>query len=150
MNLQLVDVTITVRDLVSMVHETFPKTISFKLELQEQLPPVHIDPNQFHQVLLNLCVNARDAMMGEGILTIRTIKVESSDILRRFPSAEPGEYISVEVADTGMGMDESIKQKIFEPFFTLSSRGKRGRWSFRCGGKNSSGGSRWRGDDPRR
>ncbi len=123
-NLQVVDVNTTVRELVSMVNETFPKTVSFKLDLEEELPPVQIDPNQFHQVLLNLCVNARDAMMGEGILTLRTAKVDSSDFLRRFPLAESGEYVSVAVADTGVGIDESIKQKIFEPFFTTKEVGK--------------------------
>ena len=122
--LETVDVNATIQELATMISETFPKTVSFALLLAEDLPSVRIDHNQLHQALLNLCVNARDAMFGEGNLTIRTRLTQSSHLARRFPKAAEGEYVAIEISDTGVGIDESIKHKIFEPFFTTKEVGK--------------------------
>lgn len=122
--LEAVDVNKTIRELASMISETFPKTISLTLQLGEDLPPVQMDHNQLHQALLNLCVNARDAMFGEGTLTVGTRLIQSTDLANRFPHAAEGGYLAIEVTDTGMGIEDSIKHKIFEPFFTTKEVGK--------------------------
>lgn len=122
--LETVDVNMTLQELASMISETFPKTVSFALQLEEHLPTVRMDPNQLHQALLNLCVNARDAMFGEGTLTLRTRMVKPESIRNRFPRAADVPYLAIDVADTGTGIADSIKNKIFEPFFTTKEVGK--------------------------
>ena len=113
-----------VKDIVKLVRETFSKSISVVSELQRNLPEVKADPTQIHQVLLNLCLNARDAMPDGGILKLRS-RIERGDKLRdRLPKATANEYISVDVSDTGTGMDEATRGRIFEPFFTTKEFGK--------------------------
>lgn len=113
-----------VREVVKLLRETFAKTITISMELEERLPPIVGDPMQLHQVLLNLCVNARDAMPVGGALTLRTRLVSAGELRSRFPRAEFTEYVAVEVADTGIGMDEATRERIFEPFFTTKEVGK--------------------------
>src|SRR3954469_10132830 len=79
-----VDLNGLVRDLERMLQATFPKTINFKLELQEDLPPITADKSQIHQVLLNLCVNARDAMADGGVLTLVTGLTAGADLIEMF------------------------------------------------------------------
>ena len=74
---------------------------------------------------MNLCVNARDAMPGGGRLTIQSsVAVLSESDVRNQPEAKPGWFAVLSVSDTGVGMDESVKQRIFEPFFTTKEKGK--------------------------
>ena len=80
--------------------------------------------HQIHQVLLNLCVNARDAMPEGGKLAISTRTVEGKNIQSKFPKAKHSNYVLVEVSDTGSGMDEETRLRIFEPFFTTKEPGK--------------------------
>ena len=122
--LETLDVNTTVRELAKMISETFPKTISFVYRLEEGVPMILTDHNQLHQVLLNLCVNARDAMSGEGTLTIMTKKVYAHEVRRRFANVADTTYAMISVADNGMGMDESVRNRIFEPFFTTKEVGK--------------------------
>ena len=83
------------------------------------LPAVRADPGQLEQVLLNLAVNARDAMPGGGTLTIRTSTADlSADTSRRHPGTRPGRYVEVAVQDTGIGMTSDVRDRIFERFFT--------------------------------
>ena len=113
-----------ITEIQKLLKETFPKTIEIKCALQEKLPAITGDSTQIHQVLLNLCVNARDAMENSGKLTITTIYISNDEIKIIKPDIEQGEYIEIQVQDTGSGVDETVKQKIFDPFFTTKEKGK--------------------------
>ena len=117
-----------INDLISeiqnLLKETFPKTIEIKSGLQEKLPVITGDSIQIHQVLLNLCVNARDAMQNTGKLTITTKYINFDEITKIKQGIDPGEYVEIQVQDTGAGIDETVKQKIFDPFFTTKEKGK--------------------------
>jgi two-component system cell cycle sensor histidine kinase/response regulator CckA len=102
-------------ELGRMLEETFPRTIAISLTLAPDLPPVEGDRSQLHQTLLNLCVNARDAMPAGGSLSITTERVRIQG---------GGWSIRLTVADTGSGMDETTKSRIFEPFFTTKEPGR--------------------------
>jgi len=99
-----------------------PKTIDVSLELRAKLPMVMADPNQITQALLNLCVNARDAMPQGGRLTLRTSVVDGATINDAGPQAR--EYVCIEVIDTGTGMSDSVRARLFEPFFTTKGIGE--------------------------
>lgn len=107
-----------IREITKLLHETFPKTIDIHTTLDENLPATTADATQIHQVLLNLCVNARDAMPDGGTLTITTTTVAGNTLAKQFPKAAHTRYIRITVTDTGTGIDEATKQRIFEPFFT--------------------------------
>lgn len=113
-----------VMEIEKLFHEMFPKTITLVCHLSENLPLITADSTQLHQVLLNLCVNARDAMAGKGVLTISTQRVAGEPLRGQFVKAAFAEYVLVEVSDTGSGMDETTRQHIFEPFFTTKELGK--------------------------
>ena len=122
--LEKVSVNSIIDELSKMLHETFPRTISLSLHLDPALPPLAVDRIQLHQALLNLCVNARDAMADHGDLTLSTRMVDGNDIARRFANAAGKSFVEVAVTDTGTGMDEITKGRIFEPFFTTKEVGK--------------------------
>src|SRR5262245_893815 len=105
-----------VSELSKLLQQTFPKTIDVTLELDAKLPSLWVDPNQINQALLNLSVNARDAMVGGGKLTLKTFVIEGSKV--QDPAATAESYACIEVKDTGSGMDAAVRQRIFEPFFT--------------------------------
>ncbi|WP_437279602.1 ATP-binding protein [Sorangium sp. So ce375] len=91
-----------------------------------QIWPIHIDRGQFEQVLMNLAVNARDAMPGGGRLTIETANrtLGAGDDGGRMPEIEPGDYVELTVTDTGQGIDDAVQKYVFEPFFTTKEPGK--------------------------
>ncbi len=104
---------------------TLDKSIAIETRLNESLPTVEIDIGQIQQVLMNLCVNARDAMPAGGRLTIESSVAHLSESdARNQPDAKPGWFAVLAVADTGVGMDEGVKGRIFEPFFTTKEKGK--------------------------
>jgi two-component system cell cycle sensor histidine kinase/response regulator CckA len=105
------------RDLVSMMVETFPRTVTIHLDLQDRLPPLLADQNQVQQIVLNLCVNARDAMPGGGSITLTTA-VHSGASLQHLGADPKRGYACLAVVDTGGGMTPEVRQRIFEPFFT--------------------------------
>jgi PAS domain S-box-containing protein len=107
-----------------LIKQTFPKTIEVSLDLDNSLPPVAADPNQLHQMLLNICVNGRDAMPGGGRLTFTTGVVAGEELRHRHPDARPYPYARIAIADTGAGMEESVRTRIFEPFFTTKGSGE--------------------------
>jgi PAS domain S-box-containing protein len=108
----------------ALLQETFPKTIEVKLQLESDLPPLQGDPNQLHQAMLNLCLNARDAMPDGGMLKVKTTTVPGADLRARFQEARDVQYVQLSVADTGLGIDEATKPRIFEPFFTTKPQGQ--------------------------
>jgi len=119
-----VDLNSLVRELEPMLQATFPKTIDFNLELKADLPLITADKSQVHQVLLNLCVNARDAMPNGGTLSLLTSITPGSDLVEMFTGVTADSYACVRVRDTGIGMTRQVKSHIFEPFFTTKERGK--------------------------
>lgn len=122
--LSSVDLNSVVRELERMLQATFPKTIDFDLELQPDLPLVTADKGQLHQVLLNLCVNARDAMPQGGRLTLGTGITSGASLTEIFSGVTAESYACIRVRDTGVGMSREVKSHIFEPFFTTKERGK--------------------------
>ena len=119
-----VDLNALVRELESMLQATFPKTISFNLELAPDLPVITADKSQLHQVLLNLCVNARDAMPAGGTLTLVTSITPGTELTEMFSGVTADSYACIRVRDTGIGMTRQVKSHIFEPFFSTKERGK--------------------------
>lgn len=113
------------KELENILRETFPKSIITKVHLPRELPMVNGNPTQLHQVLINLCVNARDAMPHGGQLTLAAHYVElTQEQAATLPEARPGQYIRWSVEDTGMGIAPNILSRIFEPFFTTKEQGK--------------------------
>ncbi len=118
------DLNELVRELEKMLQATFPKMIDFKLGLQPDLPLITADRSQIHQVLLNLCVNARDAMKQGGTLTLETAITPGAELIKSFTGTDAENYLCIRVRDTGSGMSKQVKSHIFEPFFTTKERGK--------------------------
>lgn len=107
-----------VRDLVALLAETFPRTVAFNVRLADKLPPLLADQNQVQQILLNLCVNARDAMASGGTITVSTELRHGSD-LANITGVDPRKsYACLRVADTGTGITPAVRARLFEPFFT--------------------------------
>jgi signal transduction histidine kinase/ActR/RegA family two-component response regulator len=119
-----VDLNALVRDLERMLQATFPKTISFDLQLQSDLPLITADKSQIHQVLLNLCVNARDAMPDGGTLTLLSSITPGAELTEVFSGVTAESYACIRVRDTGVGMTREVKSHIFEPFFSTKERSK--------------------------
>ena len=111
------DVNSLARDTLDILREIFPKTMNFRLDLDPTLPIIQGDHNQLQQSLINVCLNARDAMPEGGTLSIRTSQTTAAHVSRHFPEAN-GAYARIEISDTGTGMDDEIRQRVFEPFFT--------------------------------
>jgi PAS domain S-box-containing protein len=119
-----VDVNDVIMEVMTMIFETFPKNISYGQNFDKAVPCINADRSQLHQTLLNLCVNARDAMPNGGVLTITTCMVSSISLRLQHPDAIANRYACIEVSDTGEGMTEEIRKHIFEPFFTTKDKGK--------------------------
>jgi len=123
--MKILDLNTLLRELEKMLVRLIGEDIELKLVLDKNLGKVHADPGQIGQVILNLVVNARDAMPSGGKLTIETVNKElNSEYV--FPQAgqTPGRYVMLSVSDTGMGMTPEIQEKIFEAFFTTKEKGK--------------------------
>lgn len=114
-------ITHTNKALVSLIGED----IHLTCHLEDHLQMVRIDPTQIEQILMNLAVNARDAMPGGGMLTVATKNIRADDYYcERHEGLTPGHYVCLSVSDNGTGMDQEILQNIFEPFFTNKETGK--------------------------
>jgi PAS domain S-box-containing protein len=120
----LVNINGMIKELKTMLSETFPRTITIASELGGDVPEITADATQVHQAILNICVNARDAMPAGGKLILRTRAGTRSEVSSYFPEATSERYIRVSISDTGAGMDEGTRQRIFEPFFTTKAKGK--------------------------
>jgi PAS domain S-box-containing protein len=112
-------------DLESIIKDTFPKDIRLQFSVPNDTWTILGDPTQVHQILLNLCVNARDAMPNGGNLTV---SVENCELDEQYAAmhiqAKPGRYVIISVTDSGMGMPPDVIDKIFEPFFTTKELNK--------------------------
>jgi len=114
-----------ISEMLKMMRETFPREIDLGQDLPPDLWTVIADPTQLHQVLLNLCVNARDAMPEGGHLRLTAANVSLAEGDPRLPPpAKPGYYMVMEVSDTGHGIPADIRHRIFDPFFTTKPVGK--------------------------
>jgi nitrogen-specific signal transduction histidine kinase/CheY-like chemotaxis protein len=119
-----VNVNDIVMEIMTMIMETFPKTLTYAQNFDKSIAFINADRSQLYQVLLNLCVNARDAMPKGGVLTIITRMVSVVSLRNQHPDAAASGYVCIEVSDTGEGMSEEIERRIFEPFFTTKGIGK--------------------------
>jgi PAS domain S-box-containing protein len=119
------DLNSTVRGMERMLQRVLGGSIEVRDSLDERLWPVHADAGQMEQVLLNLAVNARDAMHGHGALVLATANVTTSSVIaHRHGVVSPGEYVVLSVRDTGAGMSTELLDRIFEPFFTTKPTGE--------------------------
>lgn len=121
--LEYVEVNEAVRTFSEMIMGTFPQTIAFSLVLDPSQPGILADQNQFHQILLNLFVNARDAMPEGGTLEVSTAVADESSMQKKFPQSSNVPYVCIAVRDTGVGMDEPTRARVFEPFFSTKEHG---------------------------
>lgn len=114
-----------VKDLVAVLTETLPRSITVKYDISPDLRVISADPTQIHQVLMNVCINARDAMPMGGTLTIKASNIFVDDNYAKMNiDAEPGSFVHLTVSDTGTGMTLDVLQRIFDPFFTTKEVGK--------------------------
>jgi signal transduction histidine kinase len=124
---ELVNVDDLVEELAQLFGKSSPQTIEIRVDLSRQSPPFLADRNQIFQALLNLCLNARDAMPAGGTLTLKTSLVNRNAVRNAVPNSEEvtaEQYARIEVSDTGEGIDEKILSRIFEPFFTTKGAGR--------------------------
>ncbi len=122
-------VTLNVNDMIAdvakLAERLLDKRIELRIQLGENLPVVEGDFSKLEQVIMNLVVNARDAMPYGGTITVATSALETgSGTMDIPPYVRPGSYVALAVTDTGVGIPEAIQRKIFEPFFTTKERGK--------------------------
>ena len=122
---RVLDLNLVVADMDKMLRRLIGEDIELKTSLREPLGSVRADPGQIEQVLMNLVVNARDAMPGAGSLLIETAAVDlDASSLALHPGALPGPHVLLAVSDTGEGMDKETTSRILEPFFTTKAIGK--------------------------
>ncbi len=115
----------TIAELLSLLEKVIGKDVELKTVLAPNLGMVRADPSQVEQVLMNLCLNARDAMPRGGRLLIETQDVElDEEFCRNYADVRPGRYVRLSVTDNGEGMDAATLEHIFEPFFTTKELGK--------------------------
>lgn len=121
----VIDLSTVITHMESMLRRLLREDIDLVLELDKCLLPIRADRAQLEQVLLNLVVNARDAMPGRGTLRIETANVGADDApIAGREGARRGDYVLLAVSDTGCGMSEAVKAHVFEPFFTTKAPGK--------------------------
>jgi PAS domain S-box-containing protein len=114
-----------INDSVRLLEGVLDKRIGVKTTLSKNLPTIEGDPNQLEQVIMNLMVNARDAMPDGGLITVHTNHIEIEKERHNMPAyVTPGNYILLSVSDTGNGIPKEIINKIFDPFFTTKEKGK--------------------------
>jgi PAS domain S-box-containing protein len=125
MHVQLVDLAATISAQREFLTRFLGERVEISSDLAPGLPPVRVDKTLVEQVLLNLCLNARDAMENSGRLTLRLTQEQVSEArAREHPEARPGHFLRLSVADAGCGMDHATLQRLFEPFFTTKDVGQ--------------------------
>jgi signal transduction histidine kinase len=122
---EILDLNAIVSGLESMLRRLIGEHIDFRVRLGSGIGAVNADTTQLEQVIVNLVVNARDALQKGGVLEISSRETELAESdLSDLPGADPGRYVCLSVSDTGEGMDLATQEKIFEPFFTRKSANK--------------------------
>jgi len=107
-----------------LLQGSFPKTIEIHLRLDPALPLAAGDTNRLNQAVLNLCVNARDAMSGAGAIELGSGRIGGAILRTRFPDATGAEYVWISISDSGPGIEGTMLERIFEPFFTTKPQGE--------------------------
>jgi CheY-like chemotaxis protein len=114
--------------MLHLIRTSIPPSAQLRLDLEEDLPAIEADPSQVQQILMNLVINAGEAITAHGEIGVRTgqREITAADIseTREFAGLAPGRYVFLEVSDTGAGMDEETRSKIFDPFFTTKFTGR--------------------------
>jgi two-component system, cell cycle sensor histidine kinase and response regulator CckA len=125
MEMKVLDLNTLLKGLDKMLHQVICEDIELVMRLAENLGKVKVDPQNIEQVILNLVVNARDAMPSGGELFIETANAElDEEYARTHNPTKPGPYVMLSVSDTGVGMTSEVKERIFEPFFTTKEKDK--------------------------
>ncbi len=115
-----------VQETLEFMKSSLPENIETGFSLQEDLPLINCDPTQVQQAILNICLNALDAMPDGGRLLVATSEVGYKEVCGRCPDfmAHPGRYVCISISDTGIGIEPEIRDRIFDPFFTTKEVGK--------------------------
>ncbi|RMF59231.1 MAG: response regulator, partial [Calditrichaeota bacterium] len=122
---KMIDINQVIKELSKMLDRLIGEHITLITNLNQEIGEIKADPGQMEQVLMNLVVNARDAMPKGGELIIETDQINLDRSYNRFhPDIEPGDYVMISITDNGIGMNEEVLQRIFEPFFTTKEKGK--------------------------
>jgi signal transduction histidine kinase len=125
LHLCCLDLSTVVSDLDTILRRLLPEDIEFHASLATDLPQIKADPGQLEQIVMNLVLNARDAMPRGGRLTLTTATVDWTPVaLDRPATIPPGQWVTLTVHDTGVGMDAETLARIFEPFYTTKDNGK--------------------------
>ena len=119
------DLAPVVEEVVTMIRALLPATLDLRLDIDADCGPVRCAPEQIKQLLVNLCNNASRALSDEGYIAVSLSETDVSEqMASRYPNLDPGQYVVLEVRDTGSGMDAATQERIFEPFFTTQEVGK--------------------------
>jgi PAS domain S-box-containing protein len=122
---EAVDLNLVIRDTVGLIRRTFDPRIVIRFDPEAELWPVWADPGQMHQILMNLCLNARDAMPAGGRLSVRVENLTlDGSAATAYLHARPGDFVRLAVADTGAGIPAELRGRVFEPFFTTKPVGQ--------------------------
>lgn len=121
---RVVDLNAVISDMDKMLRRLVGEDVEVSTQLTESLGPIFADPGQIEQIVLNLSVNARDAMPAGGRLTIETRNTRIDEGFAASNGLTPGQYVQLRVTDTGIGMDSETQASVFEPFFTTKEEGK--------------------------
>jgi signal transduction histidine kinase/CheY-like chemotaxis protein len=125
LEMKVVNLNTILKDLDKMLHRVVGEDIDFKTVFVDDLGLVKVDPGQMEQVVMNLVVNAKDAMPRGGKLFLETANAELDEGFTRFHAGMiPGAYVMLSITDTGIGMSKEVKEQIFDPFFTTKEKGK--------------------------
>jgi PAS domain S-box-containing protein len=115
-----------IKELTRLLERTFPRNITIRTVLPREIGPVLVEPSQLEQVVMNLCINARDAMPegGELLIEVQPVFLDEEYCRAHADGSEPGSYVLISVSDTGHGMNEETLRRAFDPFFTTKEVGK--------------------------
>jgi PAS domain S-box-containing protein len=117
-----VDVNLVMKEIVSLLQATFPKTIEIVSDFNNAIYVTNANRSQLHQALLSIAMNARDAMPDGGTLRFTTKHISGKKLQQQNPNAQASDYVHIAVSDTGKGMDEKTKTRVFDPFFTTKEK----------------------------